>query len=86
MLPYSIRVLGETFKITTPKTYFPYNLQDINYVGPVPAFNLWSGISKAEYHKILAEFKNKQWSFMEQAIIYCRIDCIALFEILIKFK
>ena len=86
MLPLSLRKLCENFNITTPKTYFPHLLDDLSYVGPVPHISFWKDITPTEYHKIQSNFTNKEWSFREEAIKYCKIDCVSLFEIIVQFN
>ena len=45
LLPMPLRKLCNYFKVETAKTYFPFLLSDINYIGPFPDFNLFTQIS-----------------------------------------
>ena len=86
LLPMALRKLCDAFKVKTMKTNFPFNLTDINYNGEFPVLNYWTGIS-AEKHLILRlQHGNKPWNFMEESSKYCKIDCKALFEILVEFN
>ena len=66
--------------------YFPVLFNDIGYKGKLPAFKLWGNISHKEYNSMLSAYSKKQWSFIEESLNYCRIDCIALFEVLTSFN
>lgn len=86
LLPMSLRKLCKSFNVPTPKTHFPFKLTDINYNGPFPAYELFTDISREEYDLIKKEHGNRVWSFREEAIKYCSIDCVALFDIIFKFN
>jgi hypothetical protein len=86
MLPSSLRKLCKSFSILTPKSIFPFLLTDITYKGDVPDIKLFDNISKEEYITYKESYINKKWDFKEEAIAYCSIDCISLYQILIKFN
>jgi len=86
MLPGSLRALCSSFNVKTIKTYFPFNLTDIFYTGVFPKFEYWTGITLTEFDTLAAEFMKNTWSFKEEAIKYCKIDCLSLHEILSKFN
>lgn len=90
MLPLGLRKLCKAFSIDNPKSYFPFLLNDIHYKGVVPKLEYWFGITKDEHDKIRANFNingmDTVWSFMDEAIKYCNIDCRCLFDILVKFN
>lgn len=86
MLPMSLRSLSEAFDVDHKKGFFPVLFNDIGYKGRLPAFKLWGNISHKEYNNMLSAYSKKQWSFMEESLKYCRIDCIALFEVLTTFN
>jgi DNA polymerase type B, organellar and viral len=71
LLPNSLRRLCSSFQIIVPKGYFPYILNDIFYKGVLPLYKYWSGITEAEYLELSKTFKNKTWSFKQEAINYC---------------
>jgi hypothetical protein len=86
----------------TCKSIFPFKLNDLNYMGLVPEFSLFEGITLDEYENYKAQYnfanpafllKKRQslpqagvWDFKEEAPKYCTIDCIALYQILSKFN
>jgi hypothetical protein len=86
LLPLSLRKLCTAFNVSIPKSYFPFKLTNIFYTGILPAFNYWTGIDTKTYEALLSEFKNEKWSFMDEAIKYCKLDCKCLHEILVKFN
>ena len=86
LLPLSLRKLCKAFKVDTPKGYFPFLLTNIFYTGVLPKFEYWTGISLDVYDSLCKENKAKFWSFQQEAIKYCKLDCKCLHEILIKFN
>jgi len=88
MLPSSLRKLCKSFSILTPKSIFPFLLTDINYKGEVPDIKLFDNISKEEYITYKESYINPKefWVFKEEAIAYCSIDCISLYQNLNKFN
>ena len=85
-LPMPLRTLCNFFKVEQVKTYFPFLLNDINYSGAIPEFDLWMGISGADYIELSKEYTNKVWNFKDEALKYCKIDCKSLFDILNTFN
>jgi len=86
LLPSSLKNLSKSFNINNPKGIFPFGLNNLNYKGQVPNFKYFNNISQEEYNKYQNLFKNKIWSFKEESIKYCQLDCISLYQILIKFN
>ena len=86
LLPYSLRILCESFKIDSIKSYFPFSLTNINYTGVFPKIEYWGNISPSIFDNLKIEFKNKMWSFKQEAIKYCKLDCKALHQILTIFN
>lgn len=86
MLPLSLRDLGKSFKVEVSKGYFPYLLNDINYKGQFPEYNLFTNISLTEYIDLKNKNLNKIWNFKDEAIKYCIQDSVSLHEILTKFS
>jgi hypothetical protein len=84
LLPSSLKNLSKSFSVESPKGIFPYKLNDINYIGAVPAFNYFN-ISLEEYNNYNNNYENKEWSFRTEAIKYCELDCISLYQVLNKF-
>jgi len=89
ILPSSLKNLCKSFDVKDPKGIFPYNLYDINYSSKlVPDFKYFSNITIDEYNAYKDSFVkgNKIWNFKDEAIKYCELDCISLFQILSKFN
>lgn len=86
MLPLSLRELCNSFKIEAPKGYFPYLLNDILYKGQFPKYELFTSLSLTEYLNIKNQYSNKIWSFKNEAIKYCELDCVSLHQVISKFS
>src|SRR6266540_3469916 len=86
LLPSSLRKLCKSFNIESPKVIFPYNLYDINYSCEVPYFKYFSDITFDQYNAYKDSFKGKIWNFKKEAIKYCELDCVSLYQILTKFN
>jgi len=86
LLPTSLKKLGLAFNNIVTKDIFPVLLNDINYKGEVPDFSNFVNISLEDYLSYCKNFIEKDWIFKDESINYCYIDCISLYEILIKFK
>ena len=86
LLPQSLRKLCEAFNITKPKGYFPFLLTNVLYKGVLPKLEFWTGITANEYESLINQYLGTTWSFKEEAIKYCKLDCQCLHEILIKFN
>lgn len=91
----SLRALCKAFNIISNKGYFPFKLTDIFYNGLLPKFEYWlsglsagqgQGIDLTSYGNLVIEFNSKNWSFMNESIKYCNLDCKCLYDILIKFN
>jgi hypothetical protein len=80
MLPQSLRQLCKSFKVEIHKGHFPFNMSNINYTGVFPQFDYWTDITALEYDTMKLEFKNKIWSFKDEAIKYCVLDCVSLHQ------
>ena len=86
LLPISLRDLCVSFNITVPKSYFPFKLTNIFYIGIFPKFEYWTGITFEEYNNLLSQYTGKIWNFKEEAIKYCYLDCVCLHQILVQFN
>lgn len=86
LLPLALRKLCEAFNIVTSKGYFPFKLTDILYKGVFPKIEYWAGISSSEYDILHKEYSAVDWSFKDEAVKYCKLDCKCLHEILVKFN
>ena len=86
LLPKSLSELGISFNVTTQKGIFPYLLEDTNYIGPVPDYKYFVGLSLEKYNNYKDSFINKEWNFKDECSNYCRTDCVSLHEIMSKFN
>lgn len=88
LLPLALRKLCVSFRVATQKTNFPFLLTDINYVGEFPEYGFWSKMELSKYENLKREFNKTgvEWSFRDEAIKYCYMDCACLYEVLIKFN
>jgi len=86
MLPSSLRKLSDSFKVENKKGIFPVLFNNINYIGEVPDISYFKNITLEEYSNYKNNFNNSSWNFKLEAIKYCELDCISLFQILIKFN
>ena len=86
LLPLSLRKLCVAFNVTTSKGHFPFNLTNVFYTGVFPKLEHWTGLSSSEYLNLKNEFKSKFWSFRDEAIKYCQLDCQSLHEVIVKFN
>ena len=89
LLPVALRNLCAAFDVSSIKGYFPFLFNvDIHYEGAFPPFEYWkkSNISIQEHFELASSYANKNWSFKEEAIKYCKLDCKALFEVIVKFN
>ena len=86
LLPDALKNLAISYNCTQNKGIFPFSLNDINYSGTFPQIDSFKNITMDNYLLLANEFTNKLWSFKEEAIKYCKLDCKILFEVLTKFN
>jgi len=86
MLPSSLRKLSTSFKVENKKGIFPVLFNNVNYIGEVPDISYFKNITLEEYSNYKNNFNNSSWNFKTEAIKYCELDCISLFQILSKFN
>lgn len=86
LIPISLRKLSLLFSTIENKGVFPFKLTDINYIGPFPKFEYWVDIEYTKWTELKVEHSNKIWSFKEESIKYCKLYCLILHEILVKFN
>ena len=83
----SLIKLCKSFNVKNPKSIFPHlfvNENNLNYIGPVPDFKYFNGISKEDYLKYCSQFDNN-WNLKIEAEKYCALDCISLHQVISKF-
>nr|YP_009710628.1 DNA polymerase type B [Amanita brunnescens]QFZ98577.1 DNA polymerase type B [Amanita brunnescens] len=86
----SIRKLCNSFNLDKDlhKGIFPYIFSkpnNLNYIGQVPDIKYFDKLSLDEYNNYSKNFKNN-WNFKNEAIKYCNLDCISLYNIMVKFN
>jgi hypothetical protein len=86
LLPLSLRNLCKAFDVSASKSFFPFMLTNIFYKGILPKIEFWTEISLSEYEKLLEVYTGITWSFKDEAIKYCKLDCQCLHEIIVKFN
>jgi hypothetical protein len=89
LLNASLRDLGVAFNVEIIKSIFPYNFvneNNLSYKSYVPDFKYFDNISKLEYQNYINQFIGKTWNLENETVKYCEIDCISLYQILIKFN
>jgi hypothetical protein len=86
MLPLSLRQLSNSFKVDNSKGHFPILLNDLNYKGAFPDFEYFTSLSQTEYLNLKNQYSNKIWNFKNEAIKYCKLDCVSLHEVISKFS
>jgi len=88
LLLASLAKLSKAFGITNPKSLFPFhfvNKDNFNYIGKIPDIRYFNKISKNEYQNYKSNFRTV-WNLKVESIKYCEIDCISLYQVLIKFN
>ena len=87
MLIGSLRNLAISFGVETQKSIFPYdfvNENNLDYNGPIPDFKYFDGISSLDYNCYIENYN--VWNLRDETIKYCEIDCISLYQVIIKFN
>jgi hypothetical protein len=94
ILPASLSKLAKDWKVPTLKDHFPHYFllnnsikETLLYIGNIPEYKCFEPkrTSKKDYEEMQELFKIQQWSFLAVSRKYILSDCIALFEVLIKF-
>lgn len=88
LLPASLKNLCKSFNIIEGKGIFPFKLNNINYIGFVPEFKYFDikNVSLEEYNVYKSQFGYRLWSFKDESIKYCLLDCISLYKVIFKFN
>ena len=88
LLLNSLSKLSKSFNVHNPKSVFPIffvNENNLNYIGEVPDFKNFKNIKLEDYNNYKSKFNNN-WNLRNECIKYCKLDCISLYQILIKFN
>ena len=89
LLTSSLAKLCSAFDVKKPKDIFPHRFvtaNNLDYVGPVPAFHFFDKISLAEYNEYANRFVNIPWNLKTEAIKYCELDCTSLHNVITNFS
>lgn len=93
LLPSSLRKLGQSFNVDMKKGLFPHLFVNdpsisLDYDGLIPSISNFIDVSIDDYIHYMKDFllNNKSWNLKSEAIHYCELDCISLYEILVKFN
>jgi hypothetical protein len=86
LLPLPLRKLCVAFDINMSKGFFPFSLSDHFYKGILPPIEYWNNISNYDFDLIAKKYAGITWSFRDEAIKYCKLDCKCLYDVLNKFN
>jgi DNA polymerase family B len=89
LLLYSLKSLCNSFKIDEAKSIFPHlfvNENNLDYTGKVPRIEDFIDLSKNDYLDYKNLFISKNWNLKLEAIKYCKIDCVSLYQIIYNFN
>nr|YP_009487201.1 hypothetical protein [Russula abietina]AWB36103.1 hypothetical protein [Russula abietina] len=84
----SLDKLTKGFGVEVKKSIFPHlfvNWDSFNYEGEVPSINYFFKINFTDYENYVCSF-NKNWNLKNEAIKYCNIDCVSLYQVIEKFN
>ena len=89
LLPHSLAKLGVAFGVEVQKGIFPYELVNnpninLNYIGPVPGFNMFNKVSENVYNDYSNGFVD-DWNLKSETLKYLEGDCVSLYQILTSF-
>jgi hypothetical protein len=85
----SLEKLGKNFAVENQKSRFPHkfvSVNNLNYIGNVPSIDNFFKITEEDYNNYLNSFNSNLWDLKSEAIKYCQLDCISLYQILLKFN
>jgi len=93
ILPGSLAKLAKDWGATTQKDHFPHYFwkdcieRTLSYFGPIPAYEYFEPkrTSLKDYEEMKALFSNNNWSFLGVSKKYIMGDCIALYQVLVKY-
>jgi DNA polymerase type B, organellar and viral len=91
LLPSSLRKLGESFGVDIKKSIFPYSFVNneninLNYIGKIPSYDKFDGITLNEYNDYCSQYNNNSWSLRDELVKYCENDVISLYLIIKEFQ
>jgi len=84
----SLEKLGRNFGVVNKKSIFPHlfvNESNLNYEGNVPTIENFFEISEIDYLNYKNSFYSL-WNLKMEAIKYCQLDCISLYQVILKFN
>lgn len=89
LLLTSLDKLSKYFKIGNPKTIFPFlfvNRNNFNYEGLVPNIKMFAEKTSLNEYIVYKKAYKKNWNLRNESVKYCINDCVALYQVLIKFN
>lgn len=89
LLLASLAKLTTGFGVKNVKSIFPHffvNENNLDYVGTAPDIKYFTEVSKKDYNEYKSNFYNSNWNLRKEAIKYCEIDCISLYQVIYKFN
>ena len=88
ILTTSLAKLCKAFNVENSKSIFPHffvNENNLNYIGKVPSLNYFPDIELKDFDKYKNEYNNN-WNLKNEAVKYCELDCISLYQVIFKFN
>ena len=93
ILPGALAKLAKDWKVETQKEHFPHYFYNgsipstLNDSGPIPPYTCFEPkrTTLSDYELMAQEFSSKPWSFLKVSRQYILGDCVALYQILLKF-
>ena len=88
LLLRSLATLSQAFNVVNSKSVFPIffvNKENLDYIGEVPDIKYFKDVNLKEYENYKSKFNNN-WNLKNEAIKYCNLDCISLYQVLFKFN
>ena len=88
LLLRSLDTLSKAFNVENKKTMFPIffvNENNLDYIGEVPDIKYFKDININDYETYKSKFNNN-WNLRKEAVEYCNLDCISLYQVLLKFN
>lgn len=90
LLPGTLRSLAKNFNVEA-KGLFPYKFVNnpaipLDYIGRVPSYIHFVGVSDTEYTLYKSNFDLEEWNLRTETIKYCELDCLVLYQTINKFS
>lgn len=91
LLLTSLRKLCKAFNLEISKGIFPHkfvNVNNLDYIGVLPSYKYFinKDVTENEYEDFKKSLANNEWNLRKEAIKYCELDCLTLFNIMSGFN